>query len=24
VWAMTDDNFMPFQRTILVLLEVRG
>jgi hypothetical protein len=24
IWAMTDDNFMPFQRTILVLLEVRG
>lgn len=24
VWAMTDDNFMPFQRTILVLLEYRG
>ncbi len=22
VWAMTDDNFMPFQRTILVLMEL--
>jgi hypothetical protein len=24
VWAMSDDNFMPFQRTILVLLEYTG
>lgn len=24
IWAMSDDNFMPFQRTILVLLEYRG
>jgi hypothetical protein len=24
IWAMTDDNFMPFQRTILILLEFRG